>query len=60
MGNDWDEPIRYLELDVKAVNKEPTKSKLMKYLGMGEEDVKTEKIIQDLRKRKEEKQKMNE
>jgi hypothetical protein len=60
MGNDWDEPIRYLELDVKAINTEPTKSKLMKYLGMGEEDIKTEKIIQDLRKRKEEKQKMNE
>ena len=32
MKNDWDEPIRYLELDVTEINKEPTKSKLMKYL----------------------------
>ena len=54
-NGDWDWEIRYVELDVEEINKEPTKTKLMKYLEMEGEDMKTEKIIQDLRKRKEEK-----
>ena len=55
MENDWDAPIRYVELDIEEVNKEPTKTKLVKYLEMEEEEMKAEKSIQNLRKKKDEK-----
>lgn len=56
---DWDKDIRYIELNIKEVNKEPTKSKLMKYLEMEEEDVKADDTIKEIRKKNEEKNKMN-
>jgi hypothetical protein len=57
MENDWDEPVKYLLLDIEAVNKEPTQRKMKKWLEMEtdeEEKEETEKIRKDLRKRKEE------
>lgn len=55
---DWDKDVKYLEMDIKEVNKEPTKSKLMKYLEMEEEDLKADEIIQEIRKKNEEKNRM--
>ena len=58
MCQDWDTDIRYVELNIKEINKQPTKAKLMKYLEMEEEEMKADDIIQEIRKRNEEKNRM--
>ena len=59
MCQDWDTDIRYVELNIKEINKQPTKAKLMKYLEMEEEEMKADDIIQEIRKKNEEKNRMN-
>ena len=50
---EWDEDVRYLELSIAQVTKEPTKSNLIRWLNMKKEDTnqEVEKTIQDLMRR---------